>query len=234
VITNSGYGLAAMTPMVKRLIFITCGVFLAQLIAPVLTAVFALHPPAVLRLEAWRLLTYVFLHGSLGHLLLNMLVLYMFGGPLEGIWGSRRFLRYYLLCGVGAGLFTLLPIPAFFHASHIGASGAAYGLLLAFGLLFPDTRVFVFFVLPMRASHLVVALGFISLASSLSATSDGVSHIAHLGGLVAGYLLLIRMRLLMGRPDPLRNLWGRLALRRRRARFDRYEREFRNRRDTVH
>ncbi len=209
------FGFAPLTPMVKRLIGITCGAFLAQLLIPPLTVFLALYPPAVLRLEVWRLLTYVFLHGGLGHLMLNMLVLYMFGGPLESVWGSRRFLRYYLLCGVGAGLFTLLPIPAFFGASHIGASGAAYGLLLAFGLLFPAARVHVFLIFPMRASHLVVALGFISLASSISATSDGVSHIAHLGGLVAGYVLLRRMRLLGGRPDPLRTLQSRFRRRRR-------------------
>ncbi len=231
---GAGLGLAALTPMVKRLIGITCGVFLAQLLVPLLTVLFSLYPPAVLRLEVWRLLTYIFLHGGLGHLMLNMLVLYMFGGPLEGVWGSRRFLRYYLLCGIGAGLFTLLPIPAFFGASHIGASGAVYGLLLAFGLLFPDARVYIFFILPMRASHLVVALGFISLASSISATSDGVSHIAHLGGLLVGYVLLVRMRLLGGRPDPLQNLCGRFTRHRRRARLEHYQRETRRRRNILH
>ncbi len=217
-------GFAPMTPMVKRLIWITGGVFLIQLVTPLITVAFSLYPPAVLGLQVWRLGTYVFLHGSLGHLLANMLVLYMFGGSLESMWGSRRFLRYYLLCGIGAGLFTLLPIPAFFDASHIGASGAAYGLLLAFGLLFPDARVYVFLVLPMRASHLAVVLGFIALAGSLSAANDGVSHIAHLGGLVAGYFLLTRMRLMGGRIDPARRAWRRFSYRRKRARFERHQR----------
>ena len=147
---------------------------------------------------------------------------------MERIWGSRRFLRYYLLCGVGAGLFTLIPLPAFFYANHIGASGAVYGLLLAFGLLFPTAQVYVFFFLPMNARHLVVVLGFVALASSLSAASDGVSHIAHLGGLVVGYILLRRDGLVPGRTTRLGTLWADMMHRRRRRRFHRYDRQRRH------
>ena len=208
--------------------------YLLQVVVPAIPVIFGLYPPAVLSLEVWRLFTYMFLHGGLFHLLMNMFVLYMFGSQLEQIWGRRRFVRYYLLCGVGAGLFTLLPLPAFFDAVHIGASGAVYGLLLAFGLLFPSAQVYVFFFLPMSARHLVILLGFVSLVSSLSATSDGVSHIAHLGGLVVGYVLLRRDGLISRRPSRLRLLWNDFQRRRRRARFDRYHEDRRRRPDTLH
>ena len=185
-------GGGSLSGITKRLIIINCGVYLVQLLVPRITAAFGLIPPAVFELQVWRLFTYMFLHGGLFHLGLNMLVLYMFGTHLERTWGRAGFLRYYLLCGVGAGLFTLIPLESFFYANHIGASGAIYGLLLAFGMLFPETRLLVLFVIPMQARHVVLVLGFIALASSLSATQDGVSHIAHLGGLVAGFFLLRR------------------------------------------
>ena len=184
--TGVGFGSGVMPPGVKQLILITGGVYLVQLLVPAVTVLFGLYPPAVLSLQVWRLFTYMFLHGGLFHLLMNMFVLYMFGSQLEQVWGRRRFVRYYLLCGVGAGLFALLPLPAFFDALHIGASGAVYGLLLAFGLLFPSAQVYLLGILPMSARHMVILFGFISLAGSLAATSDGVSHIAHLGGLGGG------------------------------------------------
>ena len=231
----AGLGSGLLTPEVKRLIVITGGVFLAQFLIPGFTEFFGLIPPAVLSLQVWRLFTYMFLHGDLFHLLMNMFVLYMFGSQLERVWGRRRFLRYYLLSGIGAGLFTLLPLPAFFYANHIGASGAVYGLLLAFGLLFPTAQVYVFFFLPMNARHLVVVLGFVALASSLSASSDGVSHIAHLGGLVVGYLLLRRDGLLpKQRTSRLRLVWDSFRRRRRRTRFDRYHQDRRRRDETLH
>lgn len=223
-----------LPPAVKRLILIAGGVFLVQFTVPGFTAFFGLLPPAVLSLQVWRLFTYMFLHGDLFHLLMNMFVLYMFGSHLERMWGPRRFVRYYLLCGVGAGLFTLLPLPAFFYATHIGASGAVYGLLLAFGVLFPTAQVYVFFFLPMQARHLVVVLGFIALASSLSASSDGVSHIAHLGGLAVGYLLLRRDGLLPQRVSRIRMIWNDLQRARRRARFDRYQEGRRRNSETLH
>lgn len=234
--------IGTLTPAVRRLVIANGVVFLAQLVVPPFVAVFGLYPPAVLSLQVWRLFTYMFLHGGLFHLLLNMFVLAMFGSQLERAWGSRRFLRYYLLCGIGAGLFTLIPVSSFFDANHIGASGAVYGVLLAFGLLFPETRIYLYFLFPIKASHLVLVLGFISVASSLSATQDGVSHIAHLGGLAAGYYLLNRD----GRLPPkfrlgryLGTTWNdaksRWTRRRNRARFNRYDRRHRpGNRETLH
>ena len=233
--TGIGFGSGVMPAGVKQLILITGGVYLVQLVVPAVTVYLGLYPPAVLSLEVWRLFTYMFLHGGLFHLLMNMFVLYMFGSQLEQVWGRRRFLRYYLLCGVGAGFFALLPLPAFFDALHIGASGAVYGLLLAFGLLFPSAQVYLLGILPMSARHMVILFGFISLAGSLSATSGGVSHIAHLGGLVVGYVLLRRDRLLPRHRSRLGVLWNDLLRRRRRARFDRYyEEHTRKRSETLH
>ena len=235
------FGGGNLLPATKRLIFITAGVYLLQALLPVVTSIFGLIPPAVFGLQVWRLFTYMFLHGGLFHLLLNMFVLYMFGTQLEQIWGARRFTRYYLLCGVGAGLFTLLPLEAFFHANHIGASGAIYGLLLAFGMLFPEARVFVFLLIPMKARHVVVVLGFIALVSSVSATGDGVSHIAHLGGLVAGYFLLRRERLIppggfgSGLSRKWREFRRELHRRQQRKRFERaWKKQQRRRRETLH
>ena len=233
--TGIGFGTGVMPKGVKQLILITGGVYLVQLLVPAITVFFGLYPPAVLSLQIWRLFTYMFLHGGLFHLLMNMFVLYMFGSQLEQVWGRRRFIRYYLLCGVGAGLFALLPLPAFFDALHIGASGAVYGLLLAFGLLFPSAQVYLLGILPMSARHMVVLFGFISLAGSLSATSDGVSHVAHLGGLVVGYVLLRRDGLISRRPSRLGVLWRDLQRRRQRARFERYyEKQTRKRSETLH
>ena len=232
--TGVGFGSGVMPPSVKQLILITGGVYLVQLLVPAVTMLFGLYPPAVLSLQVWRLFTYMFLHGGLFHLLMNMFVLYMFGSQLEQVWGRRRFVRYYLLCGVGAGLFALLPLPAFFDALHIGASGAVYGLLLAFGLLFPSAQVYLLGILPVSARHMVILIGFISVAGSLSATSGGVSHIAHLGGLVVGYVLLRRDGLIPRRPSRLGILWRDLQRRRQRARFDRYYEDQRRRSETLH
>lgn len=230
-----GFGSGVIPAGVKQIILITGAVYLIQVLFPGITVTLGLYPPAVLSLEVWRLFTYMFLHGGLLHLLLNMFMLYMFGSQLEQVWGRRRFVRYYLLCGVGAGLFALLPLPAFFDAIHIGASGAVYGLLLAFGLLFPSAQVYLLGILPMSARHMVILFGFIALVSSLSAASDGVSHIAHLGGLVVGYVLLRRDRLIPRRRSRLALLWNDLRRRRRRARFERYyEQHTRRRSETLH
>lgn len=210
---------------VRQLIVANGLAFLAQALLPGITAFLGLNPPRVLALELWRPFTYMFLHGGLFHLFVNMFMLYMFGAPLERIWGRRRFVRYYLLCGVGAALVAMLPLPAFFHANTIGASGAVYGVMLAFGMLFPSARVLVFFLVPMSARHFVIVLGFIAFVSSISATGDGISHIAHLGGIVAGYLLLRRDGLLprYRRRTPVGRVWDDIQRRRRRARFDRYD-----------
>ena len=145
-------------------------------------------------LALWQLVTYMFLHDPLGfsHILFNMLTLWMFGADLERQWGTREFLKYYFLCGVGAGFCVVVANLLFSDGGGrtIGASGAIYGLLLAFGYLFPDRQVLFSFLFPMKAKYFVMILGAIAFLSSFAAPGGPVSHIAHLGGMIFGYFYL--------------------------------------------
>jgi membrane associated rhomboid family serine protease len=149
----------------------------------------------------WQLVTYLFLHDPFGftHILFNMLTLWMFGMDLERTWGTRLFLKYYFLCGIGAALCVVFA-NLFFgdpYARTIGASGAIYGLLLAFGMLYPDRQVLFSFLFPMKAKYFVMILGGIAFLSSFAAPGGPVSHLAHLGGMAFGYFYLRSKR---GRP----------------------------------
>lgn len=160
----------------------------------------ALSPSMVLRHFAiWQLVTYLFLHDpfGFGHILFNMLTLWMFGMDLERDWGTRQFLKYYFLCGIGAGVCDVLANAAFgnLDTSTIGASGAIYGLLLAYGMLYPDRKVLMEFLFPIKAKYFVMIMGAIAFLSSIGGTSSRVSNVAHLGGMIFGYLYL-RSRLL--------------------------------------
>lgn len=151
----------------------------------------ALAPRAVLSYFAvWQLVTYMFLHDPLGfgHILFNMLSLWMFGADLERDWGTRRFLTYYFLCGIGAGICDVVFNALFgsLDTRTIGASGAIYGLLLAFGMLYPDRIVLFNFLFPIKAKYFVMILGAIAFLSSVGG-SNGISHIAHLGGMAFGF-----------------------------------------------
>lgn len=145
-------------------------------------------------LEVWQLASYMFLHDpfGFGHILFNMLTLWMFGADLEREWGTRQFLRYYFLCGIGAGLCVVAANAAVgnMERATIGASGAIYGLLLAFGLLFPDRIVLFSFLFPMKAKYFVMILGAIAFLSSLGSGNSNVSNVAHLGGMIFGYIFL--------------------------------------------
>jgi len=134
----------------------------------------------------WQIVTYMFLHGSLWHLILNMFIIWMFGTPLESVWGSNRFLNYYFVCGFGGALLSFL---FSFNTTVIGASGAGYGILLAYAILFPYAEIYVWGLLPVRARTLVIFMTIIEFASGFS-RGDGVAHFAHLGGMAAGFLYL--------------------------------------------
>jgi membrane associated rhomboid family serine protease len=144
----------------------------------------------------WQLLTYGFLHGSLMHLGFNMLALWMFGTPLEATFGTRRFLQFYLVCVLGAGLVQLCV--ATWAVSHgedpyptVGASGGVFGLLLAFGMLYPQQRVMLLFPpIPMKAWVFVLGYGVLELVLGVTGSGAGVAHFAHLGGMAFGFLLL--------------------------------------------
>ncbi len=152
----------------------------------------ALAPVAVVQHFAiWQLVTYLFLHGGLTHLLFNMLALWMFGTPLESDWGTRQFLKYYFICGIGAGLFDvgMNALMGNWMTSTIGASGAIYGLLLAFGVCYPDQTVLMGFLFPIKAKYMVMIYAAIELYLS-TGVNNGISNIAHLGGMVVGFIYL--------------------------------------------
>jgi membrane associated rhomboid family serine protease len=154
----------------------------------------ALTPAFVARYFAvWQLVTYMFLHAGFGHILWNMLALWMFGADLEQLWGMKRFLKFYFFCGIGAGVCVvvlnyLLPwgnprIPT------IGSSGAIFGILMACAVLFPTRTILMMFVFPIQMKYFVMIMGTITFLSSFQANS-GVSNFAHLGGLLFGYIWL--------------------------------------------
>ncbi len=138
----------------------------------------------------WQLFTYMFMHANFTHILFNMLALWMFGMELEHVWGSKKFFIYYLLCGFGGGLANLLIAPLFTTVGPtVGASGAVYGVLLAFGMMFPERPIYVYFLLPIKAKYFVVMYMAFEIFSVGS--MDGVAHFAHLGGALVGFLYLM-------------------------------------------
>lgn len=198
------FGPGPMTPAVKMLLWVNTGVFTAGTLIPplggLLVEVFGLRPQAaVTGLRIWQPVTYLFLHGGIGHILFNMLVLWMFGVQLERLWGSAWFLRYYFVTGIGAGAATiaagLLPFafsePTWYGVT-IGASGAVYGLLMAFAVYYPNTPILLFFLFPIPARYFVMIIGAIAFLQV--PRGAGVAHVAHLGGLIVGYLYLHRGR----------------------------------------
>jgi membrane associated rhomboid family serine protease len=141
--------------------------------------------------ELWQLFTYMFLHASIGHILFNMLTLWMFGAAVEQTWGTRRFLQFYFICGVGAGVCVVLANLLFgdIYTRTIGASGAIYGVLLAFGMLFPEQEILLMFLFPIKAKFAVMIFGAIAFLSSLQG-GGAVSNFAHLGGMLVGYIYI--------------------------------------------
>ena len=184
-----GYGL---TPIIKNLMIIMGAVFLLQMfVSGWIDLYFGLVPILVWKKYfLWQLLTYMFLHGGFSHILFNLLALWMFGGELENYWGSKRFLFYFLFCGIGAGICTVVFTPYQF-IPVIGASGAIYGMLLAFGWLFPNRLIYIYFLFPIPAKYFVIIFGLIELFASMEGTRGGVAHLTHLGGLLFGLLYML-------------------------------------------
>jgi membrane associated rhomboid family serine protease len=185
-----------LTPAIKNLMIVMGAVFLLQKIVEIslpeiyhyFLYYFALVPALIwYKYFLWQLATYIFLHGGFFHLLFNLFALWMFGGELENYFGSKKFLRYFLLCGIGAGLCTVFFTPyGYQRIPVIGASGAIYGLLLAFGWLFPNRPIYIYFLFPIPAKYFVIIFGLIEFFSSIEGAGGGVSHLTHLGGLVFG------------------------------------------------
>ena len=199
--SSFSFGPGPISTTLKALIGANVAAFVITSLMPVLKEYLGLVPALVLhRFWVWQLATYMFLHGGIFHILFNMLALWMFGADLERIWGTRYFLKFYFVTGVGAAvltvLFSLLPFDfarQVQFSNTIGASGAIYGLLLAFAMYFPD-RPILLVVFPVPARIAVMILGGIALFSSLS-ESGGVANATHLSGLIVAYFFLKGARL---------------------------------------
>lgn len=243
----SGLGYAGhFPPGVKWLLISNIGLFVLYFLAVRsewgdVFAYFGLVPRMVIEgYGVYQLVTYMFLHSpwGFGHILFNMFALWMFGADLERTWGTRRFLEYYFLCGIGAGVCVVVGnlLYGTLDTRTIGASGAIYGVLLAFGMLFPDTIVLFSFLFPIKAKYFVMIIGAIAFLSSVGASGGGVSHVAHLGGMVFGYFYLKSRHLRRRAPGSgllagWRRQWEEWRIQRARRRFEVYLRKRESDRD---
>jgi len=180
-----------LTPAVKS-ILIACGItFLLQLIAgEKMIFIFGLIPVLVWKdFFIWQLGSYIFLHGGLFHLLFNLFALFMFGCELERLWGSRFFIKYFFITGVGAGISTAVFNPSM-TIPTVGASGAVFGILMAYALYYPNRIVYFNFIFPIKIKYLVLIYGVLTFYFSFSDTGGNIAHIAHLGGMLFGFVYL--------------------------------------------
>ena len=196
------YKPSLFTDAIKTLISINFAIFILQSISSseiMFFSNFGLVPKLVWsQLKIWQPFTYMFFHGDIWHVLINMFVLWMFGSELERVWGKKNFLRFYFITGVGSGLGTMLfglqsTIPI------VGASGAIYGVLLAYGVMFPNRTVYLYGIIPIKSIWFVIGIGVIAFFSSFNNFTN-ISHLTHLFGMIIGYLYLKR-------PVHFRSLW---------------------------
>ena len=196
--SSFSFGPGPLSPALKAIIGTNVALFVLTFVFPPVEDLLGLVPYLVVRrLEVWRLVTYLFIHGGVFHIFFNMFALWMFGGELEAAWGTRFFVKFYFVTGIGAGiltvLFSMLPFEfaaQVFGANVIGASGAIYGLLLAYALAYPDRPIYLYMLFPIPAKVFVAILCGIELMSSVSSSRSGVANATHLGGLAVGYLYL--------------------------------------------
>ena len=211
-------GFRVLPTVVKHLLIINVLMFLATFTLERfnidLTDILGLHFFKATDFRVYQLITYMFMHANFGHLFFNMFALWMFGNTLENIWGSQRFLLFYMVCGIGAGLCQelvqyiqystvladyatvntggqIIPMSSYLNMMNtVGASGAIYGLLLAFGMMFPNSMIYLYFLFPIKAKWFVIGYAVIELVSGLSGGSN-VAHFAHLGGMLFGLILIL-------------------------------------------
>jgi membrane associated rhomboid family serine protease len=226
-VSSYSLGPGPLSTTMKALIGANVAVFLLVALVPSLQVRLGLVPAAVVGgAYVWQLVTYMFVHAGVFHLLFNMLVLWMIGTELERMWGRRYFLKFYFVTGIGAGALTvlvaLLPFgfaAALYRSIIVGASGAIFGLLLAYALYFPDRLIYMYFLFPIKVKYFVMILGAIELYSSL-AVQSGVASATHLGGLLVGYVYLKGVRV-----DPISEIKYRYLkwkINRARRKFDVY------------
>ncbi len=197
-----------------------------------LHALCGLHYISASTFHWWQPLTYMFLHADLSHIFFNMFALWMFGGSIENEWGSERFLIYYMVCGIGAGIiqevvWALMPISPLYYPflNTIGASGAVFGILFAFGWLYPNVPLYILFVpIPIRARVFVIIYAAIELFAGLGSVAglsmDHVAHFAHLGGMLFGWLLILYWRKNDWHEPRIRNWWWKIKNRNKNNRLD--------------
>lgn len=181
----------SFTGAIKTIIIVNTAMYLLQLLSASqidLIRIFGLSSSTVWPL-VWQPITYMFMHGGFWHLAINMFVLWMFGSGLESIWGKQDFLKYYFITGVGSGLVWLLFNIGGSNYILIGASGAVYGLLMAYGLMFPNRTIYIYFLFPIKVKWFVLFVGAIAFFSSTGPGSN-ISHLTHLSGMLIGYLYL--------------------------------------------
>ena len=220
-------GPGGISPAVKILIITNVVAFVLNLIVgPVMTLRLGLSPQAVFEQFAfWQPFTYMFLHSTsgFGHILFNMLGLWMFGTELERTWGTRFFIKYYLITGVGAavtGLLLGLISDRFYYTSTVGASGAIFGLLIAYAMYFPHRQIYVYMLFPIPARVFVAIFGGMALFNTVFSQNNGVADWAHVGGLAVGYLYLKSLR---SRPmDEIKYRYLKWKMGRARSKFDVY------------
>ncbi len=181
----------SVPPVVKNLLIANVLVFAAQYLFElqgISLETFALQPLGYGEFRIWQLVTHMFMHGSILHLVFNMLGLWMIGTILENHWGAKRFFQFYMICGLAAGVAHLI----FSNGSAIGASGAIMGIFAAFAYLFPETPLYLYYVLPVKAKWLMPGLIAVDVFSAISPrTDDHIAHWAHIGGALAGLVLVI-------------------------------------------
>ncbi len=232
-------GFRILPPVVKNLLIINGLFFLATLAFSSkfdMTDFFGLHYPGSELFKPHQLVTYMFMHGGFAHIFFNMFALWMFGNALENVWGPKRFLTYYMITGIGAGLINLLilyfqihhienqlspdvieqvketgykilqenknfvnplmgKLNILYNTTTIGASGAVFGILLGFGMLFPNALIYLYFAIPIKAKYFVIGYGAIELYSGIANNpGDNVAHFAHLGGMIFGYIMIMLWR----------------------------------------
>src|SRR6267378_4265827 len=196
-------GFKYFPPVIKALLVSNTAVFLVTglfgafrlqgiQMADIINQYFPLYPLGG-GFQVWQLFTYLFMHANFVHLLFNMFALWMFGMELENDWGSRKFLSYYLICGLGAGLSNLFigPLLGPVGPPTVGASGAIFGVLIAFGVIYPDRPIFLYFLVPIRARYFIMFYIFMELYYELTGSAAGVAHLAHLGGAAVGFIYLM-------------------------------------------
>jgi membrane associated rhomboid family serine protease len=205
--------------VVKNLLIINGIMFLADMVLTrfgiQLNEILGLHFFMASGFRPYQLLTYMFMHANFSHLFFNMFALWMFGNVLENIWGTKRFLMYYILCGLGAAVMqegvqyieyvtqlshyqnvnigsSIIPMSEYLnYMTTVGASGAIYGLLLAFGMMFPNSLIYLYFVMPIKAKWFVIGYAVVELLTGIFSSGDQVAHFAHLGGMLVGLIIIL-------------------------------------------